>query len=452
MLGKYLAPLIFFLVIVSIFVNRDIIESRYLEVFDIPYYWSPLIGAFFLMILGILTPQQTFTGVFGNSSGLVELLTSSGPFSTVLLFLSIAFISLSLEATGFFRYLSVKILENVDGSGRKLFFAVFWISGLLALFTSNDIIILTLTPFLLEFLRLTDLEALPFLMAEFFAANIFSMVLLIGNETNIIAATAHELTFIDFVRHMFLPGFAGGLACFIALYFIFRDRIDSSFSKGELPEVRLDRRQVIGISILSLTLLSMIFLSLTAINLWHIGLSWAVLTAALFILPDYIIKNASQETYLERINNKMPWEIIPFLIGFFVLVQAFSITGSIDLISELIAPLTGKNALLAVLGVGAATTLAANLMNNIPMTVLFSKVLSEGSGGAELSEIYALIIGSNIGANITPIGALAGIMWLKMVNHDQKRISFREFFRIGFKVTFVTAICSLTTLYLILRF
>lgn len=456
MLERFLISSIFLLTVLSIFVNRDVIRSKYLRFLDIPYYWSPLLGAFLVFLLGSLTLTQVYLGLSGMpvSEGL-GFLQSSGPFSTLVLFLSVAFVSLCLEVSGFFRYLAVRVLKAVDSSGKKLFFAIFWVSGIMALFTSNDIIILTFTPFLIEFLDLADLDMVPYLMAEFFAANVFSMVFLIGNETNIIVATAHNLGFLSFIEHMILPGLIGGLACFIALYLIFKDRINVEYGCENLPKVKLNRWEAVSSLLLVGTLVSLAALSISGFLLWHVGLVWVVISLVLFVLPDAAEKwreRADAESlFIYRINQKMPWEVIPFLTGFFILVQAFSVSGLTSSLTDVLASLTGGGLFETVFGIGILSTVSANLLNNIPMTVLFSDVLvGYGSGVENVTALYSLVIGSNIGANITPIGALAGIMWMKMLNHDKKRITFKQFFSIGWKVTSITALASLISLYLVI--
>jgi arsenical pump membrane protein len=449
---EFLAVSVFLLTVLSIFVNRGVIRGP--DFLDIPYQWSPLIGASLIYILVGLGPETVFQGLVGlnSSSSVSQILSSEGPFSTIVLFLSVAFISLSLEVSGFFRFLSVKILERTEGSGKELFFAVFWTSAVLALFTSNDILILTLTPFLLEFLDLTDLPAVPFLIAEFFAANIFSIVLVIGNETNIIVSSAHSIGFLEQPAHTLLPGLGGGIAAFLVLYRIFSSEINKSFSAEDLPEVSLNRWELLSSGLLLSTILSFGVLSIRGFILWHLGIIWASITFLVFILPDLWRRkreNRLRNSFLEKINRKMPWEVVPFLTGFFLMIQAFTALGLTSELTQLMRSFFGNGLFETVFGIGILSTISANLINNIPMTALFSEALkSYGSNGA--GALYALIIGGNIGANLTPIGALAGIMWMKMVNHGKQRITFGEFLRYGWKTTSVTALVSFGILYLLL--
>ena len=83
-------------------------------------------------------------------------------------------------------------------------------------------------------------------------------------------------------------------------------------------------------------------------------------------------------------------------------------------------------------------SLACNVMNNQPMTILFTRALQGNpifsSGAVGRGSMYALILGSNLGANLTMIGALAGIMWGKILVDKGCPISFREFAKYGLKV------------------
>jgi arsenical pump membrane protein len=433
-------------------VNRNVIESRYLNILDIPYYLSPFLSSVVLLAIDIISFNDIYKGLIGYNPESM-LIFSSGPFSTLILFLSIAFISLTLEVSGFFKYISVKMLKLVDHSGYSLFAAVFWISGVLALFTSNDIVILTFTPFLLVFLDFLDIDSLPFLFANFFAANVFSMITLIGNETNIIASNIHNIGFIEHLMYLGLPGFLGGLTCFSALFWVFKEKIDEDFSREELPKVSLDRWELLSFSLIIGTLLSLGFLSIKGYLLWHIGLIWVTLTALLFVLPNlieiYRSNDDLSESYLWKIFEDMPLEVIPFLLGFFVLVEALSVTGiSVTVAEQINILFEGK--LHSIYGIGIMSTLTTALVNNIPATTMISEILTnfETIGESKLP-VFSLIIASNIGANLTPIGALAGIMWMKMLRNKGYDISFKQFTIYGLKVTPITAFTSFATLYLV---
>jgi arsenical pump membrane protein len=78
----------------------------------------------------------------------------------------------------------------------------------------------------------------------------------------------------------------------------------------------------------------------------------------------------------------------------------------------------------------ASSTLACNFVNNIPMSLMFSRILD-----GNLVSVFSVIIGSNLGALLTPIGALAGIMWMSILKHKGVHFSFGEFMKYGAIIT-----------------
>jgi arsenical pump membrane protein len=98
---------------------------------------------------------------------------------------------------------------------------------------------------------------------------------------------------------------------------------------------------------------------------------------------------------------------------------------------------------------GFSSFLAANVVNNIPMSVLFASVIPEGAVISEAAT-YATVIGSNIGAIFTPIGALAGIMWCSILSKHQLRFDYLDFLKMGIAVAIATLSASLIGLYIVL--
>ena len=93
---------------------------------------------------------------------------------------------------------------------------------------------------------------------------------------------------------------------------------------------------------------------------------------------------------------------------------------------------------------GLSGALFANLINNIPMSVLYSNIIT-----TNVPSVYASIIASNIAAFITPIGALAGIMWMSLLKTYGVNFTFKNFMKYGLIIGIPTLLMSLTTLYLL---
>jgi Na+/H+ antiporter NhaD/arsenite permease-like protein len=166
-------------------------------VVPISYSVVPLLGVLLMLICGSLDGAGLARGIVGNAD--------MQPYSIVILFMALAYISSSLDSTGVFAWLALHITRFSRGRGLLLFSLYFALSSIMTVVTSNDIVIMTLTPIVLYFSAATGTDPIPFLTAEFTAANIWSMALFIGNPTNIIVADAYNLTFLGYSKWMVLP-------------------------------------------------------------------------------------------------------------------------------------------------------------------------------------------------------------------------------------------------------
>ena len=163
----------------------------------VSYSVVPLLGALLMLACGSLDGPGLARGIVGNDD--------LQPYSIVILFMALAYISSSLDSTGVFAWLALHITRVSRGRGLLLFCLYFALSSVVTVVTSNDIVIMTLTPIVLYFSAATGTDPIPFLTAEFTAANIWSMALFIGNPTNIIVADAYNLTFLGYSKWMVLP-------------------------------------------------------------------------------------------------------------------------------------------------------------------------------------------------------------------------------------------------------
>ena len=148
--------------------------------------------------------------------------------------------------------------------------------------------------------------------------------------------------------------------------------------------------------------------------------------------------------YLYDSVKRLPYQLIPFVISMFVVVVALNYQG----ISLEIAKLLNSTS--TVWGYGLSSFLAANVINNIPMSILFSSFPSSLEGTNYYMAIYATIIGSNIGAFLTPLGALAGIMFSNLTYKYGIKYGFRRFTKYGVLISIPTLGVSLLLLMLML--
>ncbi len=377
------------------------------------YSFIPLIGGILLVIFGSLTWSEVFASFTEN--------TSVNPVKILVLFLSMTVYSLILDRTGFFAYVSGVVLKKAGNSQITVFLALYAVIALLTVFTSNDIVILTFTPFICKFCRSADIDVLPYLIMEFVVANTWSLFLLIGNPTNIYISGAFNISFTQYLLDMALPTFAAGLVSLCVILLMFGKRLKKKIHTEEkVPKIKDKALMWVALSHLLACIVLLAVSQYTGIEMWLISLGVALSCITL----SCIVLSARRKklTPVREALMGMPYEIIPFVVGMFIIVMGLDKAGVTLFISRL---LSGDN---GVFTYGFASLASSNFLNNIPMSVLFSKILAVSPS---MPEIYATIIGSNIGAFITPVGALAGIMWSSIIKQNRVKLSVVKFVLYG---------------------
>lgn len=410
-----------------------IIKFPKIQIFkkEVQTFWiAPLLGTIFVLLFHFIDLDKVISGLTTNSS--------INPIKIIILFFSMTFMSIVLDELGFFEYLAHKALNKAKANQKVLFFILYALTSILTIFTSNDIIILTFTPFIIFFTKNAKINPLPYLVSEFAAANTWSMMFIIGNPTNIYLATSNNLNFLEYFKVMFLPSLMSGLVLLLVLYLIFKKELTKPLQvKDEETKVKNKFLLTCNLLCLGLCTLILVISSYIGLDMYLIALIFALIL--LIILLSYTIFK-KDGSYLISGIKRIPWSLAPFVISMFTLVlmlEEYSIT------EEVVKILGDKNYILTY---GVSSTLACNLVNNLPMSVLFAKVIPSGN----LQAVYSTIIGSNIGAFLSPIGALAGIMWLSILKKYDVNYNFMKFLKYGIIVVIPTLLTALLGLAIIL--
>ena len=396
-------------------------------------YWVvALVGALTLILTGNCPIGEVFAEMTSDSA--------INPLKILTLFLSMTALSVFLDEVGFFRYLASKMLSKAGSEQMKLFFMLYATVSVLTVFTSNDIVILTFTPFICYFSANAGIDPIPYLVTEFVAANSWSMALVIGNPTNIYLATAGGIGFLEYFLQMILPTLAAGLVSLFVLFLIFRKKLKKPITALPASNLRIADKGLLVLGLLHLGGCTLLVARASFFDLpmWLICLCFAI---SLFVTTG-IYCLIRRKKPLEALHTffRVPWQLAPFMLSMFVLILTLQRYGITDKVSEFLG--TGGSVLLY----GLAAYLACNIINNIPMSVFFSAVLIPLTGVANTGATYAVIAASNLGAIFTPVGALAGIMWMSILREKNVKFSFADFSKYGIAVSLPALLAALATL------
>ncbi|KAI9137494.1 citrate transporter-domain-containing protein [Paraphysoderma sedebokerense] len=443
---------------------------------------APIIGVIFLLITTCIGVNELSSGIIGDPKSLQ-------PWAILVLFMCMAYLCISLDATGIFEYIAWKAAWSAGNSARKLFFYFFLLSSILTLFTSNDIVILTLTPIIISTAKYIKVDPFPFLFIQFFAANTWSSALYVGNPTNIIIASAYNFNVLEFSKYLALPTVGTGLTVYILTFLFFRRDLPPSIVP---PSVELNSKNVLkdksyaifGSVWLLLCLITLFATSFINVPIWIITLAFSVVTMARDLIHDKkrrsnagnidsiglatlesgeveqlsVLSIQDEEgievaqkkdkksnpitNYFSRnfptfhtVMYRLPWSVVPFVLGMFTIVEALSSNHLLPRLSYILAK-ASISVPISIFLITFISCLLCTILNNQPASILLTKTLLSPmfaslppaiTKGAMLSAIA----GCNLGACFSLTGALAGFLWVEILKSKNVEMSMWRFCKVG---------------------
>jgi Na+/H+ antiporter NhaD/arsenite permease-like protein len=209
--------------------------------FPMNFLTAPLIADLFLLAILAIGKREVHDGTVG-ADGIA-------PYDIMLFFLSLAYIAISVDASGLIRWLAFKVLQKGGKVGHRLYFYLYAFFFSLTALIGNDPIILSGTAFLSYMTRVSSNIKHPraWIYTQFSVANIASTILVSSNPTNLVLAGAFRITFIKYTANVIVPVLATGIVLFpFLLYIIFHDEslIPASIKMEDLPEELKNKKPV----------------------------------------------------------------------------------------------------------------------------------------------------------------------------------------------------------------
>ncbi len=322
---------------------------------------------------------------------------------------------------GLFDWLAARAARLASGSAARLFTLVFAVGTVVTVFLSNDATAVVLTPAVAAAAKAADAKRpLPYLFVCAFIANAASFVLPISNPANLVIYGTHMPPLLQWLPRYALPSVLAILATYAALRFSQRTDLRQPI-RADIDVPKLSRGGMLAAAGIVGT--AFVLLGASALDL-QLGLPTflAGLATAILVLvpgatrPGTIMKNIS-------------WGVLPLVAGLFVLVEALQKTGVTDRLSDLVQGLVRDSATLAAWVAGAALGFACNLVNNLPAGLVAGRVVESGAVPEHVRA--AVLIGVDLGPNLSVTGSLATILWLTALRREGHRVSAWAFLKLG---------------------
>jgi arsenical pump membrane protein len=321
-------------------------------------------------------------------------------------------------------------------SSRRLVLVVSAVAVLVTVLMSLDATAVLFTPVVVQLVLARDARSEPSLLATTQLANASSSLLPVSNLTNLLVFSATGLTFGGFAVRMALPTLAA--ASVVVGTAVHTDGADRPATpSAEPPEpTHLDgfARFVVG----ALAALMVAFFAGSAMG---IEPAWIALVGAAVVGAAAIARHRARP--LTLLASSAPLFLL-FVLALAVVVDAAVSHGLGDAARDVLPHGDGLLALLAMTGLAA---LLANLVNNVPATLVLSSVVPAGSTG----QLLAMLLGVNVGPNLTYTGSLANLLWRRVVRAAGVEPSRRAFFRFAVIATPAALVFSTVMLWLALQ-
>lgn len=334
---------------------------------------------------------------------------------------------------GLFHAAGTLMARASTGDPRRLLTRVFLIGATTTAVLSLDATVVLLTPVVLTTARTLGITARPHAYATAHLANTASLVFPVSNLTNLLAFAVAGLSFTQFSAVMAAPWLAGIAVEFVTLRWLFRRELSTPAAEVTPPPPEVP---VFVLAVLGLTLVGFVVTSL-----FDLSPAWAALAGALVLGVRSLVQRRSTVSGIARAVN-VPF--LAFVLCLGVVVDAVVHNGLGDAMRGLL-PVGGS--LPALLGFAAVAAILANLVNNLP-AVLVLLPLVAASGPAA---VLAVLIGVNVGPNLSYVGSLSNLLWRNVINQHGLTARFGEFSRIGLCTVPLTLVAAVLGLWAGLR-
>jgi arsenical pump membrane protein len=322
-----------------------------------------------------------------------------------------------------FDWLAAQAVRHSHNSAKRLFLIVYVVGTIVTVFLSNDATAVVLTPAVYAATRAAKVEPLPYLFVCAFIANAASFVLPISNPANLVVFGKQLPPLLDWLRIFALPSVVAIVTTYLALRMAQRSALDAPVAKVyDIPPLTLGGT----LASLGIAMTAIVLLAASALGV-GLGLPTFIAGAAVTILV-LAIGRESPLPILEDVS----WSVLPLVAGLFILVEGLNQTGVLSSLSGILKEAATASPQTASWIAGIVVAVASNLLNNLPMGLIAATTSQTAHVPAHLSG--AILIGVDLGPNLSVTGSLATILWLVALRREGENVGASRFLKLGLVV------------------
>jgi arsenical pump membrane protein len=321
---------------------------------------------------------------------------------------------------GVFDWVATHAVRASSGSPSRLFLLVYVVGTVVTVFLSNDATAIVLTPAVLAAVRAAEADPLPYLLICAFIANAASFVLPISNPANLVVYGGAMPPLKSWLVTFGIASVASIGVTFLVLRGIATKYLNQAI-KTNLKNVAL--RPEGKLTLVGIGFLAAVLLTASALNkdLGAPACVAGLLVAALISLRD-------RATW-KHIASGVPWSVLPLVAALFVIVEALDQAGALHQAVVALESIRYWQPVAAALSSGFGIAVVSNLMNNLPTGLIAAAAVKSAHVSGVLRD--AVLIGVDLGPNLSVTGSLATILWLIAIRREGLDVTFWDFLRWG---------------------
>ncbi|WP_322102256.1 arsenic transporter [Paraburkholderia sp. J41] len=376
-----------------------------------PFRWPEAVwavsGALLLVVLGLLPPGLAIQAVAKGTD-------------VYLFLIGMMLLSELGRREGLFDWIAVLAVNHAKGSPRRLFLLVYAVGVMVTTFLSNDAAAVVLTPAVFAAAKKANTKPLPLLFVCAFIANAASFVLPISNPANLVLYANKVPPLGVWIGRFAVPSVLSITATFFMLRWTQRHALNGECA-SDLPVDTLSANGKVALAGIGVTAVALLVVSAC-------GLQLGMPTAVLGILTTLVVLVKERESPVELIRG-ISWSVLPLVAGLFVLVEMLAHTGVIAQLSQLLSGATQHSRLATATVSGLIVALGSNAINNLPAGLIASATALQAHSPEQV--VDAMLIGVDLGPNLSITGSLATILWLLSIRREGEEVSFVQFLKTG---------------------
>jgi arsenical pump membrane protein len=321
---------------------------------------------------------------------------------------------------GLFDWVAAYAVNHANHSPRRLFLLIYGVGVVVTVFLSNDATAVVLTPAVYAAAGKARVSPLPYLFVCAFIANAASFVLPISNPANLVLYAGHSPPLGRWLASFAVPSALSILATYAILRFVecdgLRGQCDSNVAQ---PRLTIGGRTALA----GIALTAVALLAVSAFDM-QLGLP----TCLLGVVTATVVLIRNREAPHNLVKG-VSWAVLPLVAGLFVMVEALNETGLTSDLALALQSAAQTSVTATAASAGTLLSVGCNLINNLPAGLIASTAIAQAHPPPRV--VDALLIGVDLGPNLSITGSLATILWLTAIRREGENVGFWRFLKVG---------------------